>query len=170
MVARQVLDTYSRMGSEAEIHPVKLIHMLYERVLLHLTIAEEGVLQMDPGKRGENIGKAIAIITELNSALSSDDESEAVQFLRGLYTAVLLELPKVSLTNDIQILRQSVKYMQQLKEIWQQTAMVENGFGVDDAFDVIVNVQQYKQSPPAAAGRDALQPVNSSQGGISFSV
>lgn len=130
MVVRRVLDAYRKTEKQKEIHPVKLIHMLYERVLTHLEVAEEGVKEKNPKKRGENLGKAIAIITELNASLKSNDESEAAQFLRGLYTAILIELPKVSVSGDMQILRQAYRYMKQLKEVWEQTAMKEQGIDV----------------------------------------
>lgn len=140
MVVRRVLDAYRKTEKQTEIHPVKLIHMLYERVLTHLEEAEVGVMEKNPKRRGENLSKAIAIVTELNASLKSDDESEAARFLRGLYTAILVELPKVSLSGDIQILRQAYRYMKQLKEVWEQTAMKEHGLDVARSMEI----------PPAA--------------------
>lgn len=131
MVVRQVLNAYRKTEKQVEIHPVKLIHMLYERALTHLDFAEEGIREKNPKKRGENLSKVIAIITELNASLRPEDESEAAQFLRGLYNAILVEVPKVAVSGDIQILRQSARYIKQLKEIWEQTAMQEHGFDVN---------------------------------------
>ena len=64
-------------------------------------------------------------MTELNASIKSDDDSEAARFLRGLYRAILLELPKVSVSGDVKILRQARTYLERLKEIWEQTAMAE---------------------------------------------
>lgn len=130
MVMRNGIDAYRKTEKQAEIHPVKLIHMLYERVLAHLEEAEHGIVKKDPKMRGENLSKSIAIITELNASLKPDDESEAAQFLRGLYMAILVELPKVSVSGDVQILRQTHRYMRQLKTVWEQTAMKENGLDI----------------------------------------
>mgnify|MGYP003573052260 CR=1 FL=1 len=127
MVPNRARDVYGHLDSQASIHPVKLIHMLYERVLVHLKYAEEGIQEKSPAKRGENLGKAVAIISELNSSVSHDDASEAALFLRGLYEAILLELPKVTVSNDVAILHRAYEYIEKLKDIWEQTAMIENG-------------------------------------------
>ncbi|MEA2083447.1 MAG: flagellar export chaperone FliS [Thermodesulfobacteriota bacterium] len=126
MDTSRVRNAYRQSESQADIHPVKLVHIMYERVIMHLELAEEGVRDNDPRKRGENLGKAIAIISELNASIRKDDETEAAEFLRGLYGAILIELPKVSLTEDIKILKQTQTYICRLKEIWEKTAMQEN--------------------------------------------
>ena len=127
MVGQKVLDAYRTTEKQAEISPVKLIHMLYERVLVHLELAEEGIREQTPKKRGENLGKAIAIISELQASIKSEDHSEAAQFLRGLYGAILVELPKVSVSQDVKVLRQARAYLERLKGIWEETAMQESG-------------------------------------------
>ncbi len=126
MDTSRVRNAYRQSESQADIHPVKLIHIMYERVIMHLELAEDGIRDNDPRKRGENLGKAIAIISELNASIKKDDESEAAGFLRGLYGAILIELPKVSLTEDIKILKQTQTYICRLKKIWEETAMREN--------------------------------------------
>lgn len=127
MVGKKALDAYRTTEKQAEIQPVKLIHMLYERVLVHLELAEEGIREKAPKKRGENLGKAIAIITELQASIKSEDHSEAAEFLRNLYGAILVELPRVSVSQDVKILRQACSYLERLKEIWEETAMRESG-------------------------------------------
>ena len=148
MVGQKVLDAYRTTEKQAEISPVKLIHMLYERVLVHLELAEEGIREQTPRKRGENLGKAIAIITELQASIKSEDHSEAAQFLRGLYGAILMELPRVSVSQDVKVLRQARTYLEKLKGIWEETAMRESGSeqnsvknaGIGDDEAVVVTV------------------------------
>jgi flagellar secretion chaperone FliS len=166
MVGQNVLNAYRKMERQAEIHPVKLIHMLYERALDHLELAEEGIREQVPGKRGENISKAIAIVSELNASIKSDDHSEAARFLRGLYEAILLELPKVSVSQDLKVLRQAHTYLARLKSIWEQTAMVElagrehGGKAVD-----------YDNAAAAMAELERPQPpVRMAAGGLSVSI
>jgi flagellar protein FliS len=127
MVVHQVLDAYRQMEKQAPIHPVKLIHMMYERVLTHLEYAETAIREKNPRKRGENLGKAIALVTELSAAIKPDDDSEAAEFLRGLYSAMLVELPKVSISNDPTVLRRAADYIRELKKIWEETALPESG-------------------------------------------
>ncbi|MBU0486125.1 MAG: flagellar export chaperone FliS [Proteobacteria bacterium] len=128
MVSNRVRNVYGQLDSQAKIHPVKLIHMMYERVLIHFDLAEAGINEKDPRKRGENLGKALTIITELNASIKADDKSEAAAFLRGMYGAIMVELPKVSFDNDLKVLHQARGYISRLKDIWEQTAMKESGF------------------------------------------
>ncbi len=96
---------------------------MYERALTHLEMTGVGIAGKDPKIRGENLGKAIAIIAELNASVKEDDTSEAALFLRGLYSAILVELPKAAIADDAKIVQQTISYIKRLKEIWEQTAM-----------------------------------------------
>ncbi|MBU0676264.1 MAG: flagellar export chaperone FliS [Proteobacteria bacterium] len=128
MAPNQVLNAYRRSEMQSAVHPVKLIHMLFERVLIHLEEVSEGIREGNAKRRGENLGKAIAIVTELAASIKSSDQSEAAAFLRGLYTAILTELPRVSLDNDEKIVGKAYSYLKRLKEIWEETAMDEHGY------------------------------------------
>ena len=125
MYSARVRSAYQQTEAKAKIHPVKLIHLMYERVLTHLKLAEEGLLKSDIQARGENLSKAIAIVSELNASIKDNDNSGAAGFLRGLYSAILVELPKVAVSNDVSVIRQSCRYIERLKEIWEETAMAE---------------------------------------------
>lgn len=125
MNSAKARNAYRQSEVQSKIHPVKLIHLMYERTLVHLDMAIVGIENKNPQLKGENLGKAIAIITELNASVKEHDESEAALFLRGLYNAILMELPKAAVNNDAQVLRQTVTYINRLKEIWEETAMAE---------------------------------------------
>ncbi len=126
MLQAQAQNAYRRAAiQEQNIPPEKLIYLLYERVLKHLRWAGEGIDEQNPQKRGENLGKAIAIVAELNASLDMETAGEAAVFLRGLYVAILVELPKVSVSNDLEVLKRASRYLQKLKDIWEQTAMQE---------------------------------------------
>jgi len=180
MVGQKALDAYRTTEKQAEIQPVKLIHMLYERVLVHLELAEEGIRGKSPKKRGENLGKAIAIITELQASIKSEDHSEAAQLLRGIYGAILAELPKVSVSQNVKILRQAHAYLARLKEIWEETAMLE---GAEHGFVKHVSVGSEAgaaMAPPVASQVIGLRgnkrvdyeacPPQMAMGGLSLSI
>ncbi len=125
MNSSQARQAYHKSDAQTQIHPVKLIHMMYERTIIHLQQAEEGLKAGDSQKRGENVSRAIALITELKAAIRKDDGSEAALFLNSLYSAILVELPKVAISRDPEILAQAITYISRLKEIWEATAMEE---------------------------------------------
>lgn len=99
--------------------PEQLIQMLYNGALRNITLAKEGVKENNPKKRGEHIGKTIAIITELYTCLDTERKDESIQFLRELYSNMLTELPKVSITNDVKALNLTYSYIKQLNHIWE---------------------------------------------------
>ncbi|OGR08130.1 MAG: flagellar export chaperone FliS [Deltaproteobacteria bacterium RIFOXYD12_FULL_50_9] len=127
MVSSKARNTYQHTEAQAEIDPAKLIHLLYERALLHLELAEKAIREDNPKNRGENLGKGIAIVTELLASVKEGDDSEVADFLSGLYKAILVELPKVSMTNDLAILQRAHSYIAKLKEIWEQSVMPKTG-------------------------------------------
>jgi flagellar secretion chaperone FliS len=123
MVHGNALNSYHKAQVYDEIDPQKLILMLYEGAIKRIVFAREGIKKNDPKVRGENLGKAIAIIAELNASLDENIKTEEIDFLRGLYTAMLTELPKVSVNEDVKILDRAEKYLTQLKKIWVETVM-----------------------------------------------
>ncbi len=135
MQAAKARNAYQQTEAQAKIHPVRLIQLIYERLLAHFEMAEEGMLQNDAKKRGENLSRAIALVTELTASIKENDDSEAAAFLRGLYSAIVTELPKAVISNDVEIVRTAAKYIERLKKIWEETAVAEAGLNNSRAED-----------------------------------
>jgi flagellar protein FliS len=123
--------------------PYKLILMLYDACIKNLFQARDAVINNDRVRRGESLSKSIDILSELFSSVQG--ETEQAKFLRGLYTAMMLELPNVNLTNDIKTLDLAIKYMAQLRSIWKEQVMAK-GPGAEPSSLSIQN----KQAGPAA--------------------
>lgn len=119
-IKRYLNNHYEGMSQE------QLIHALFKAALERLRLAKEGIEEKNIQKRGENLSKAIAIVTELNASVDTTMTDESTLFLRGLYAAILAELPKVSLTNDVTIITRSHGYISKLKEIWETQVMGNN--------------------------------------------
>ena len=119
------IDTYLNNHYEG-MEPEQLILLLYKGALERINWAIEGIEENDIKKRGENLSRVIAIISELNASVDPTMNDESTVFLRGLYTAILEELPKVSVTNDIGILQQTHTYISKLKEIWENDVINGN--------------------------------------------
>ncbi len=174
MVSSQAKNAYQQTVRQTNIHPVELIHMLYERVLVHLELAEAAIREEQPGSRGEHLSKAIAIVTELYVSVKPDDESDASQFLLGLYEAILAELPKVGASKDVEVLRRSHRYLQGLKEVWEDTAMREQGLVPQGTASSSLQsgASQEKQEPAMVKEGGVYSPAQQSpvSGQVSFSV
>ncbi|HCY85162.1 MAG TPA: flagellar export chaperone FliS [Desulfobacteraceae bacterium] len=123
MVYGNALQSYRKAQVSGEADPQKLILMLYEAAIKRLHLAKEGLETNDPRKRGENMGKAIAIISELNASLDENIKTEEINFLRSLYMTMMTELTKVAVTKDVKTVDRAIKYMSELKRIWEETVM-----------------------------------------------
>ncbi len=124
MAAYQQVNQYLNHHYEG-LDPEQLILLLFKGALNRIGLAREGIIEKDVKKKGENLSKAIAIISELNASVDSKMADESTQFLRGLYAAILSELPKISLNNDLKTLNRAEKYISELKEIWEKEVMAK---------------------------------------------
>lgn len=124
MAAYRQINTYLNNHYNG-MDPEQLILLLYKGALSRIRLAREGIKENNIKKKGGNLSKAIAIISELNASVYSKMENESTRFLRGLYTAILAELPKVSLNNDLNTLDRAEKYIIRLKEIWENDVMAK---------------------------------------------
>ncbi len=125
MSAATKMNTYLNNHYQGKT-PEQLIQMLYKGALRNISLAKEGVKENNPRKRGEHLGKTIAIITELYTSLDTEVKDESIQFLRELYSNMLTELPKVSLTNDPKALDLTYSYIKQLNKIWETEVLNNN--------------------------------------------
>lgn len=116
--------------------PEKLIHLLYKGALQHLRCTREGIIEKNSKKRGEHLSKVIGIVSELNASIDPTMNDESTRFLRGLYTSILMELPKVSLTNEIKTVDLTYAYIEKLNEIWET--------------QVLKNTERKPAAPPTA--------------------
>ncbi len=142
MVANSQVSKYLNNHYEG-MDPKQLILLLYKGAIKRLRLAREGIEEGNVKKRGENLSKAIAIISELNASVDPNANDEVSQFLTNLYTAILVELPKVSLDNNTEIIDRSEAYISKLTQIWENDVMakgtspkkppVSRGYGAPNA-------------------------------------
>jgi len=123
MVTHYARTAYLQAKVQPETDPKRLILMLYEGALEDIRLAREGILEHNARKRGEHLSRAVAIVSALNTALDSNVTDEPIAFLRGLYQAMLVELSKVAVTHDLNVLDLAFRYLERLKQIWEQNVM-----------------------------------------------
>jgi flagellar protein FliS len=133
MTALAQVNTYLTNHYEG-MEPEQLILLLYKGALDRIRLTREAIKKNNIQSRGENLSRAIAIISELNASIDPKMKDESTLFLRGLYTAILTELPKVSLTNKVEILDRTEAYILKLKEIWENDVMGKSTNGIQKPF------------------------------------
>ncbi|MGM0419152.1 MAG: flagellar export chaperone FliS [Thermodesulfobacteriota bacterium] len=123
MYQNNKMSAYRKTEVSTVTDPNKLIQMLYDGALRFLEKARQGTEKRDPRLRGENLGKVIDILTELNACLDVEKGGETAEFLRELYLYMIFELPKANITHDTEIIVRSMNYIKELKKIWEQSVM-----------------------------------------------
>lgn len=123
MPAHYARNAYLQAQVQPETDPRRLILMLYEGALQHMRLAQEGIEEHDARKRGEHLSRAVAIVSALHTSLDGDTTDESIAFLGGLYQTTLAELSKVAITHDAKVLDLAFRYLERLKQIWEQDVM-----------------------------------------------
>jgi flagellar protein FliS len=101
--------------------PVRLLTMLYDRLLLDLGRAEAAQAAENWPVASENLLHAQAIVSELASTLNVDawDGGEG---LMALYTYVSTALINANIHRDIERTRESIALLEPLRQTWHEAA------------------------------------------------
>ncbi|RLB65180.1 MAG: flagellar export chaperone FliS, partial [Deltaproteobacteria bacterium] len=97
MSPRDHYNQYRQMEVATNSDPKKLVLMLYDGCLRFLTIAEKAMEKKEIEKKAIHIGKALEIISELNSCLDRQLDDEIVPFLEAMYTHMMHKLLEANL-------------------------------------------------------------------------
>jgi flagellar protein FliS len=123
MATHYARNAYLQAKVQPETNPKRLILMLYEGALEDLRLVQEAIEQQNARQRGEHLSRAVAIVSTLLTSLDSNVTDEPIAFLRGLYQVILVELSKVAVTHDVHVVELALRYLERLKQIWEQDVM-----------------------------------------------
>ena len=101
--------------------PVRLLTMLYDRLLLDLNRAEAAQLGGDWPTATTNLVHAQAIISELMSSLKVDAWAGG-EGLFGLYTYVSNTLISANVHRDVERTREGIALLEPLRQAWHEAA------------------------------------------------
>ncbi|MBI2896556.1 MAG: flagellar export chaperone FliS [Deltaproteobacteria bacterium] len=102
--------------------PAQLVVVLYDGALRFLRQAAAAAEGGEIAKRGMALGRAHAIVTELQATLQPEHAPELCAQLDGLYGFVLEKITEANLKGDPAPLVPAVKVLEQLREAWAQVA------------------------------------------------
>jgi flagellar protein FliS len=101
--------------------PVRLLTMLYDRLLLDLGRAEAAQQAANWPVATENLLHAQAIVSELSSSLRAD-AWDGGDGLMALYTYVSTALISANIHRDIERTRESITLLEPLRRTWHEAA------------------------------------------------
>lgn len=101
--------------------PVRLLTMLYDRLMLDLGRAEAAQIAANWAVASENLLHAQAIVSELSGSLK-DELWDGGEGLLALYTFVSNSLVNGNIHRDVERTRESIALLEPLRQAWHEAA------------------------------------------------
>lgn len=122
--ARSAVDAYARVGVEtgvAAADPHKLILMLFDGTLAAIAKAQFAMSRGEIAAKGAAISKAIEIIDGgLKASLDIKAGGVLAERLSALYDYMLNRLLAANLRNDVSLLDETARLLNELRGAWAQ--------------------------------------------------
>lgn len=123
------IKQYQSVNVQSEVHdasPHRLIQMLIDGGLSRIAQARGALERGQVAAKGMAIGKAVAIMGGLQSALNMDVGGELSRNLDRLYTYISARLVEASATNNVAMMDEASALLAEIKSAWDAIAPTEN--------------------------------------------
>ncbi|MGE0468450.1 MAG: flagellar export chaperone FliS [Nitrospira sp.] len=120
-----MLTQYARQYEQTQVvtsSGVQLIVLLYDGAIQSIEIARREIQEKNVREKARHLGRAIAIIGELNSVLDYEQGGEIARSLRRLYDYMLAELVEANARNNEKRLDAPLSCLSTLREAWREVA------------------------------------------------
>ena len=114
-------------GLVADASPARLVQIMFEQILAQLATAQGCMARIennlplnDVVTKCKAMGKAIALIDQLNNTLDLERGQQIAGNLRALYVYMLARLTLANVTNDSKIVAEVGSLIQEIKSGWDQ--------------------------------------------------
>lgn len=111
-----------RSTKTATASPVRVLVQLYEAALRYLHEGADAIEAGDFKTKGERLGKAHRIITELHASLDEQHAPELCEQLGALYDFCLARISRGNAKLDPAAIREAIKVLSELHAGWVQLA------------------------------------------------
>jgi flagellar protein FliS len=102
--------------------PLELVVMLYDGALSFMRIARAAIERRDIPARRDALGRAIAIVSELQSTLNMEQGGEVAATLDDLYAYVNARVLQAASENDVTPLDAAIRVFDGLRDAWATVA------------------------------------------------
>jgi flagellar secretion chaperone FliS len=97
----------------------RLIVMLYDGAIKFMKLAIQELEAGNHAAKGQYIGRARDIISELNAVLDVETGGEVARNLRKLYVFMSRRLFEANANSDPQMIREVISLMEELNQSWK---------------------------------------------------
>jgi flagellar protein FliS len=120
-----MVTQYARQYEQTQVvtsSGIQLIVLLYDAAIQSIEIARREIQAQNIREKARFIGRAIAIVGELNSVLDHERGGDIARSLRRLYDYMLMELVEANARNNEQRLTGPLRCLTTLREAWREVA------------------------------------------------
>ncbi|MBL8073602.1 MAG: flagellar export chaperone FliS [Nitrospira sp.] len=120
-----MITQYARQYEQTQVvtsSGLQLVVLLYDGAIQSLEIAKREIRAKNIREKARHLGRAIAIIGELNSVLDLEQGGEIARSLRRLYDYMLMEMVEANARNNEQKLEGPLRCLSTLREAWREVA------------------------------------------------
>lgn len=98
--------------------PAEIVARLYQALGLSIVTARDAIGGGDRKVQGEQVSRALAIITELHAALNMEEGGEISANLNDLYFYLTSEITQGNIKNDPGMMDNAIRTVEPLTEAW----------------------------------------------------
>jgi len=106
--------------SVASANPIRLVIMLYDRLVIDMQKAIDSIHSGDAETRTQNIRHAMECVDHLQSNLNMESGGEAAKFLWRFYTQLRAKLLESQMKQSENTLKQQIWLVQQVRAEWDK--------------------------------------------------
>lgn len=117
----KAVTTYGRIAN-AEANPIQQIVMLYDGAIKFLRLAASDIEANDIPAKAEHTGRALDIVTYLQSTLDYQRGGEVAPALNELYAHVISLTLRASAALDATMMRRAADLMAPVRDAWETNA------------------------------------------------
>ncbi|MGL5343075.1 MAG: flagellar export chaperone FliS [Plesiomonas sp.] len=119
---RGTLQAYKKVSVDSQLQsasPHKVILMLLSGAIERLVQAKAAMQMGNIAVKGERLGKAVAIIANLQACLSEEEGGDIAKNLAQLYEYMQTQLLSANLNNDVKTLDEVMVLLTEIKTGWE---------------------------------------------------
>jgi flagellar protein FliS len=123
--AQQALKSYQTVGAHTQVaaaDPYRLVQLMLANVAERLAAAHGHMERGEIARKGEQISKAIAVLSALDSSLNFELGGEIAANLHSLYEYMVVRLAKANADNDLAGLDEVAGLARNIKDGWDGIA------------------------------------------------
>ena len=123
--AQQALRNYQTVGAHTQVaaaDPYRLVQLMLANVVERLAAAHGHMERGEIARKGEQVSKAIAVLSALDSSLNFELGGEIAANLHSLYEYMVFRLVRANADNDLAGLDEVAGLARNIKEGWDGIA------------------------------------------------